>query len=66
MLMNIIQELSEKLVQASPLASELVPQLSQALGENYKESVNGLQEMVDAFDFDEALNKLNKLKENIN
>jgi CheY-like chemotaxis protein len=54
-LTTLIQEISDKLLQASPQASELIPQLSQALGKEHKKAINDLQEMVDAFDFDEAL-----------
>jgi CheY-like chemotaxis protein len=62
LLPTIIQELSEKLLQASPLAIELVPQLTLALGKENKETAEELQEMIDAFDFDKALIKLKQIK----
>jgi signal transduction histidine kinase/DNA-binding NarL/FixJ family response regulator len=58
----LIQEFSEKILQASPQASELLPQLSLALGKEHKEAIEELQEMVDTFDFDEALKILKKIK----
>ena len=64
-LMALIQEFSDKLLQASPQASELIPQLSLALGSEHKESIENLQEMIDAFDFDEALKILKQIKTHI-
>jgi HPt (histidine-containing phosphotransfer) domain-containing protein len=61
-LSTLIQEFSDKLLQASPQASELIPQLSQALGKEHKKAINDLQEMVDAFDFDEALKITKQIK----
>jgi CheY-like chemotaxis protein len=60
---SIIHELTQQLLQASPQAIELIPELILAVGQEYTQSLEELQEMVDAFDFDEALKKLNQIKE---
>jgi len=65
-IMTLIKEFSDKLNQASPQASELVPQLSLALGKEHEEAIKDLQEMVDTFDFDEGLNILKQIKKSIN
>ncbi|MFK8011750.1 MAG: ATP-binding protein [Marinicellaceae bacterium] len=58
----VIQELFDKLQQASPQASELVTKLSQSLGSEYQEAIEDLQQMVDTFDFDESIKILMKIK----
>lgn len=64
-LTTLIKELAEKLFQASPQASELVPKLFQALGTKHEEAIEDLREKIDAFDFDEALKILNQIKKHI-